>query len=82
MKNYKKIIIAVLLLIGFGFASEVLAYTYYEHTVITAPDINSHDTNDTVFAGGEYTITTTPSTDRDKYYSSCSWHYVSDNIVS
>jgi len=81
MKNYKKFIIAVLLLIALGFTSPVIGVTYYEHTAITAPDINSHSDNDTVFAGGDYTVTCIPSTDTDKYCDHLGWHYPSDNIV-
>ncbi|MFC1678031.1 hypothetical protein ACFL3G_13355 [Planctomycetota bacterium] len=81
MNTYKKFIIALMILIGFGFASPVLAVTYYEHTAITTPDINSHSDNDTVYAGGEFVLTCIPSTDIDKYYDCGEWHYPSDNIV-
>jgi len=70
MKTYKKLIIALSLLIALGAVGTAIAVTYYEHTVITAPDITSHSDNDTVFAGGEFTVTCTTSTDRDKYYNS------------
>jgi len=81
MKSHKKLIIVVLLLIGLGAVSTALGFIYYAYTPITAVEINSHSDNDTVFAGGEFTVTCTTSTDRDKYCDSLGWHYPSDPVT-
>ena len=81
MKSHKKLIIAVLLLIGLGAIGTALGVVYYAYTPITAVDINSHSDNDTVFAGGEFTVTCTTSTDTDKYCDSSGWHYPWDPVT-
>jgi hypothetical protein len=81
MKSHKKLIIAVVLLIGLGAVGTVLGVVYYAYTPITAVDINSHSDNDTVFAGGEFTVTCMTSTNRDKCCDSSRWHYSWDPVT-
>jgi len=79
MKPVNKILIAILsalMVLAFSFQAEA-AYTTY--TPITPVDINSHDDNDVVYAGREYTLTCSTSTDTDYNTSTCST--VNDPVV-
>jgi len=82
MKTYKKIIIAVSILIILGIVGTAIAVTYYEYTPITDVTITSHSDGDTVWAGGEFEFACTTSTDRDKWYVDCDYYYyVTDNVT-
>lgn len=64
MNTYKKIIMAVLILMAFGIVGTAIA-AYIAWTPITDVTITSHNDYDTVFAGGEITLKCTTSVDID-----------------
>ena len=81
MKTYKKMIIAVSILIILGLVGTAIA-AWVEYTLITEPDITSLNDGDAVIAGQEYTLECETSTDTDRWYVYCvESYFVDDNVT-
>ena len=80
MKTSKKLIVMLMILVGLGVTSTV--FGWYVGTPITDVTITSPDDGDTVFAGGEYTVTCSTSTDHDRTCQSQAGSSVPDNSIT
>ncbi len=65
MIGSKKLFVLAMIVVGLGVASVVTAITWHQDTEITSVTITSHSNGDIVFAGEEYTVTCSTSTDSD-----------------
>lgn len=81
MKTQRKVIVAILSLLGLVAVATVIATNYTVHTPIGDVSITIPDNGDIVFMGDSITCECTLPTDEDCSDASGEWHVVSDSVT-